>query len=107
MLVVEAAIKLLTPSLLTLNGEIISKQYVPVSSCRFSDITLHCYSDITTLAPYSGSEDVMVVLHFIPRYKRLRTFTDNDTIDSYKNFAVNMDDAIANHYSGPHQGGWY
>ena len=86
MLVGEAAIKLLTPSPLTLNGEIISMQYVPVSSCRFSDITLYCYSDITTLAPDSGSEDFMVVLHFMPRYKRVRTFTENDTVESYKKF---------------------
>src|SRR3981189_3409755 len=86
MLVGEAAVKLLTPSPLTMDAEINSKQYVPVSSCRFSDITLYCYSDITTLAPYGGSEDFMVVLHFMPRYKRVRTFTENDTVESYKKF---------------------
>src|SRR3981189_912358 len=87
MLVGEAALKLLTPSPLDLNyHDIVSRQYVPVNSCRFSEITLSCYSNITNMTPYEGSEDVMVVLHFIPRYKRLRTFTDNDTIDSYKKF---------------------
>jgi len=87
MLVGEAALKLLTPSPLDMNyHDIVSRQYVPVNSCRFSEITLSCYSDITNMTPYEGSEDVMVVLHFIPRYKRLRTFTDNDTIDSYKKF---------------------
>ena len=87
MLVGEAAVKLLTPSPLDLNyHDIVSRQYVPVNSCRFSEITLSCYSDITNMSPYEGSEDVMVVLHFIPRYKRLRTFTDNDSIDSYKKF---------------------
>src|SRR3977135_2340051 len=89
MMLGEGAIKLLTPSPLDLNTDITSKQYVPVSSCRFSDITLSCYSDITKLTPYGGSEDFMVVLHFIPRYKRVRTFTDTDNIESYKKFCCN------------------
>src|SRR3977135_74546 len=89
MMLGEGAIKLLTPSPLDLNTDITSKQYVLVSRCRFSDITLSCYSDISRLTPYGGSEDFMVVLHFIPRYKRVRTFTDTDNIESYKKFCCN------------------
>src|SRR5271156_6626411 len=89
-LVGRGALKLLTPNPVNLdNPELVSKQYVPVASNRFSQITLSCYSDIASLTPFSTNRDLMVVLHFSPRYKRIRTFTENDSLDSYKKFCCN------------------
>jgi hypothetical protein len=62
---------------------------VPVLASRFSEIKLTCYSDIAKLIPYYGSEELMIVLHFMPRYKRLRTFTDNDSVEIHKKFCCN------------------
>src|SRR3977135_2222189 len=83
MMVGEGAVKLLTPSPLEIsNQEIVRKQYVPAAVSRFSEITLQCYTDIESMTPHAGSSNLMVVLHFTPRYKRIRSYTDNDTIES-------------------------
>ena len=53
MMIGEVALPLLTPSPVSLTRhEIITKQYVPVNSARFSAITLSVYSNITKLAHY-------------------------------------------------------
>jgi hypothetical protein len=85
MIMGDVALKLLTPGPIDLYAPIVNMQYVPVTGTRFNEITLNCYSDPTILAPLDCYEDVMVVLHFMPRYKRLRAYADNDTFE-FKRF---------------------
>jgi len=85
-LIAGGAMKLLTPSPINISSGhgITSRQYVPVSVSSFSQINIYCYSDVIMKTPYLANDGILIVLHFVPRYKRVRSFAENDTQEYYK-----------------------
>jgi hypothetical protein len=83
----ERTLKLLTPTPVSpVSFQVSVPQYVPVQQNRFSVIELQVVSNLDNMAEYDGSNDIMVTLHFKPRYKRKHTVETTRT--DYKRFAI-------------------
>src|SRR5271167_2502185 len=67
----ETAMTLLTPTPLKIGtASIVNREYVPVTVNTFRLIELRTFTSLKTLEPFDGPFNVLVTLHFKPKYKR-------------------------------------
>src|SRR5271154_5374586 len=71
----ETAMKLLipTPIRISTTASVSNKEYVPVTTQKFSMIEVKMHTNLSTMEMYDGPHNILIVLHFIPRYKRKGT----------------------------------
>ena len=75
--VAQKSMRLLTPTPMVITTAAnMHKEYVPVSSSKFQIIEIKMYSNIKKMQPFEGGYNVMIVLHFVPRYKQKRKMSD-------------------------------
>ena len=68
----ETAMRLLTPTpLRILSDVVVNKEYVPIEINKFSLIELKMFTNLRTLEPLEAPYDMLIVLHFKPRHKRI------------------------------------
>src|SRR5271156_1219040 len=69
----ESSMPLLTPTPLKMvTGSITSREYVPVVNNRFQMLHIQMITNLKTLEPYDGPNNVLLVLHFKAKHKRSR-----------------------------------
>jgi len=67
----ESSMPLLTLTPLKMTTSVITnREYVPVSSNTFQTLHLQMISNLKTLEPYDGPNNVLIVLHFKAKHKR-------------------------------------
>ena len=70
-------LQLLTPTPLKITtATITQKEYVPVKLSKFQVIEIKMLTNIKTMEVFDGPYNIMVVLHFVPRYKQKRKVID-------------------------------
>jgi len=77
MCVGEGVMHLLTPTPLKITTATnTQKEYVPVKLSKFQIIEIKMFTNIKTMEVFDGPYNLMIVLHFIPRYKQKRKSID-------------------------------
>ena len=67
----EGAMRLLHASPLRITtAPVAQREYMPVTSTTFSTIEIKMHTSLKTLQIYDSPYNILVVLHFMPRYKR-------------------------------------
>ena len=70
-LIGSRALPLLTPTPLLINTTtLVSKEYVRVTQKTFDEITLKLVTNLSTMELFDSPYEVLIVLHFLPYYKR-------------------------------------